>query len=351
MKIAALVSGGVDSSVALYLLKKQGLSIEAFYLKIWLEDELSHLGQCPWQEDLFYAQHVCDKLDIPLHVISLQDAYWDIVVNYVIEQARAGKTPSPDILCNQHIKFGVFQEKIGHQFDKIVTGHYATVEQASDNTYELKKAIDPIKDQTYFLAHLNQQQLGRLICPLGPYPKNQVREIATQAELATSQRPDSQGICFLGKIKYADFLQHHLGKKEGPLVDFETGKVLGTHNGYWFYTIGQRKGLGLSGGPWFVVTKDIDTNTVFISNKYFEKDKKRNSFYFTQAHWISNQVPQTKMLEVKIRHGQKTYPCTIQPSQHDTWLVQLPEDDQGLAPGQFAVFYNDQICIGCGVIT
>jgi len=349
MKIAVLVSGGVDSSVALQLLKNQGHTLEAFYLKIWLEDELAHLGTCPWEDDLKYAQAVCDKLGVPLHVIPLQKEYWQHVVAYTISEVKAGRTPSPDLLCNQRIKFGCFLERIDSSFEKIATGHYANV-AFLDNKFVLQQAVDPIKDQTYFLSYLSQAQLARLLFPIGTLLKSEVREQAKQYNLANQDRKDSQGICFLGKIKFSDFIKHHLGNKPGDLIEFETGQKLGKHEGFWYHTIGQRKGLGLSGGPWYVVKKEPATNTVYISKNYFSDDKPRNTFTVSGFNWLAGHGPEKRDLQVKVRHGEHIYECTLDLIDKNRSLVTIKGTDQGLAPGQFAVFYNEQDCLGCAVI-
>lgn len=349
MKIAVLISGGVDSSVALRLLKEQGHELEAFYLKIWLEDELAYLGDCPWQEDLAYAQAVCDQAGVPLHVMSLQEEYWSEVVSYTIAEVKAGRTPSPDILCNQRIKFGCFLQNIDKSYDKVATGHYASITQEGD-TWILQKAKDPIKDQTYFLSYLSQAQLSRLVFPLGDLLKSEVRELAQKFDLPNQARKDSQGICFLGKIKFSDFVKHHLDVMPGDLIEFETGKKLGTHEGFWYHTIGQRKGLGLGGGPWFVVKKDIKNNIVYISNQYYSDEKQRDSFVTSAIHWLSGQAPDKRDLQVKVRHGAHLYNCTLTDMPDNMILVQLDASDQGLAPGQFAVFYDGQACLGSAVI-
>ena len=204
MNIAVLVSGGVDSSVALRLLQDQGHTVTAFYLKIWLEDELSFLGDCPWEQDLAYVRQVCEQADVPLHVISLQKEYWDIVVSYVIAEVKAGRTPNPDILCNSRIKFGAFLDKIGDEFDAIASGHYAAIKEISGKKL-LYAAPDAIKDQTYFLSHLNSAQLNKVLFPLGNFNKAEVRELAQKYDLPNKERKDSQGICFLGKLKYDEF--------------------------------------------------------------------------------------------------------------------------------------------------
>ncbi len=349
MKYAVLVSGGVDSSVALRLVRDQGHQVTAFYIKIWLEDELSYLGSCPWQEDLKYVEAVCTQLNVPLEIISLQREYWDEVVGYALAEVRSGRTPNPDILCNQRIKFGAFYGAIHSSFDKIATGHYAAV-QEHEGKFFLVRTPDPIKDQTYFLAMLNQQQLSRASFPLGAYDKSAVRALAHQFDLPTKLRKDSQGICFLGKLKFDDFLRHHLGTLSGPLIEIETGNVVGTHEGFWFYTIGQRKGIGLSGGPWYVVSKNPQENRVYISKNYYDVNKMRNSFILEKPHWINSKPVLGQKVQVKLRHGAQLHECTIDEQEGQNFLVNLLHQDQGIAPGQFAVFYENELCLGGGVI-
>jgi tRNA-specific 2-thiouridylase len=349
MRIAVLVSGGVDSSVALKLLKDQGHDLTAFYLKIWLEDELSYLGACPWEEDLSYVKQVCKQLQVPLEVISLQEEYWKRVVTNAIAQVKAGLTPSPDILCNQHIKFGCFYDKISPSFERVATGHYAQLEE-NDGMYFLKKAKDPVKDQTYFLSQLSQLQLARALFPIGHLLKSEVRELARQYELPNQDRKDSQGICFLGKVKFSEFIKHHLGEKQGDLVDSDTGKVVGVHPGYWFYTIGQRKGIGLGGGPWYVVAKDPVNNTVYISSNYYSAEKQRNVIRIQASHWIAGYPPEMNILQVKIRHGEHTYLCSLEIIDKNHGIVHIEGCDQGIAAGQYTVFYQGEVCLGSAVI-
>jgi len=225
MKIAVLTSGGVDSSVALRLLKDEGHDLTAFYLKIWLEDELAYLGDCPWEEDLDYVRQICDQIDVPLEVVPMQKEYWERVVQYTVAEAKAGRTPNPDILCNQQIKFGQFYEVIDDSFEKVATGHYANVEE-TDKDFVLKRAPDPIKDQTYFLAQISQEQLSRAMFPIGKYKKEEVRELARKFDLPNQDRKDSQGICFLGKIPFREFLKHHLDEMAfGFLVLYDWPKT------------------------------------------------------------------------------------------------------------------------------
>ncbi|HSC24812.1 MAG TPA: tRNA 2-thiouridine(34) synthase MnmA [Candidatus Babeliales bacterium] len=350
MKVAVLVSGGVDSSVALQLLKNQGHDVTAFYLKIWLEDELAYLGECPWEDDLLFVKKVCQQLDVPLEIVSLQKEYKDEVVAYTIAEVKAGRTPNPDILCNQRIKFGLFLDKIDESFVKVASGHYAQVRE-KDGIVELFQSPDVVKDQTYFLSHLNQKQLKRVMFPIGHLQKSELRALAHQFDLPNKDRKDSQGICFLGKFKFSDFIRHHLGTQSGLMIEYETGKIMSKHDGFWFYTIGQRQGLGLGGGPWYVVAKDILQNIIFISRNYYDVEKKRNSFFIEQFHWISGIQSEKEILSVKLRHGVHRYQSVIKYISENKALVKLSDRDQGIASGQYAVFYEEDICLGSGVIS
>jgi tRNA-specific 2-thiouridylase len=345
----------------LKLLQEQGHDVTAFYLKIWLEDELSFLGgNCPWEEDLAYLREICQQHKIPLEIINLQKEYFDEVVSYAISEIKMGRTPNSDLMCNSKVKFGKFYDRISADFELVASGHYAD-KKTEQGMHYLTRAKDSFKDQTYFLAYLSQQQLARAIFPLGPYLKSEVRELAHQFNLPNQARKDSQGVCFLGKIKYADFVKYHLGVQPGDLINFDTGEKVGTHQGYWFYTIGQRKGIELSHGPWYVVKKDIPNNIVYISNTYHEPAKVRDTFEVTDLHWISGQPTSEQLdhLQVKVRHGENFYNCHLEflPASESSTKAGIPQaritlngSDQGLAAGQFAVFYSAEICLGAGTI-
>lgn len=354
-KIAVLVSGGVDSSVSLALLKSAGHEVTAYYMKIWLEDELSFLGECPWEEDLSFVQAVCKQLGVPLKIIPFQKEYWERVVSYTIEEVKAGRTPNPDMLCNARIKFGAFYEyleKQGETYDKIATGHYAQTEILDGLTY-LKTSPDLIKDQTYFLSQLSQAQISKAIFPIGGYPKERVRELAQTFGLPNALRKDSQGICFLGKIPFDEFIKYHLGTQPGSIVEQGTGKVLGEHEGFWYYTVGQRKGIKLSGGPWYVTGKNIETNEVFIAHSDHYQAEAKDTFRVTNVNWISGVPAFTSGVwqgKVKVRHGEKLYDATITALNETDYQVKLSLKDQGIAEGQFAVFYDGEYCLGGGVI-
>ncbi len=351
-----LLSGGVDSSVALALLKEQGHDITAFYLKIWLEDETSFLGHCPWEEDLSYARAVCKQLDVPLSVVPFQKDYYKRVVSYTLNEVRAGRTPNPDVLCNREVKFGAFVERYGADFEKVATGHYARVHTDARGITHLLRAPDPIKDQTYFLAMVRQEQLAHALFPIGHLQKKDVRALAETYGLPTAQRKDSQGICFLGKISFRDFIRHYCGVHPGNFVDSATGAVLGRHDGFYFYTIGQRKGLNLNGGPWYVCDKDPQKNIVYVAHGFAQHDQWRDTFDIGGCNWIVAPPQNGERLAVKLRHGVSFYMCTIKKNDSGdnasdvSWSVKLEAKDQGITPGQFAVFYRDDECLGGGVI-
>ena len=254
MTTAVLISGGVDSAVVVHLLKERGEDLHLFYIRIGMDNDE---GDCSAEEDIEMCTLIAHRYGLPLDVVSLHEEYWDHVMDYALRTVKAGLTPNPDMMCNRMIKFGFFEQRWGKDFDQTATGHYATTE-VIDGVKYLATAVDPVKDQTDFLAQITYEQLQHVIFPIGSMPKEEVRRIAEQAHLPNAHRRDSQGICFLGQIDYNDFIRRHLGERPGPIIELETGRKLGEHRGYWFHTIGQRKGLGLSGGPWYVVRKNVD---------------------------------------------------------------------------------------------
>ena len=247
------------------------------------------------------------------------------------------------------MKYGAFLEAVGDTYRYVASGHYARVIHEGEQS-RLLKAVDPIKDQTYFLSHLRQDQLRRALFPLGAFPKSSVREMAKTYGLPTQDRPDSQGICFLGKIKYRDFVQCHLGQQQGEIREWGSERVLGQHQGFWFHTIGQRKGLGLSGGPWFVAAKNTQANIIYVAHADQAELTDTSEFDVVDAHWIQG-LPQTGAYSVKVRHGQTVYPCALTIGENGRHRVSLTKDqDRGLATGQFSVFYRDDECLGGAMI-
>ena len=349
MNIAVLLSGGVDSSLALALLQREkGFALKAYYLKIWLEEELSFLGDCPWEADLTYARATCEQLGVPLEIVPLQSEYREQIVEHALAELRRGRTPSPDIFCNQRIKFGAFYQRVADECEQVASGHYACVAE-DESGFQLHRAPDPVKDQTYFLSNLSQTQLAHIRFPIGHLPKHQVRTLAAEFDLPTKDRPDSQGICFLGKINYRDFVRFHLGEVQGDIVEQASGEKKGEHPGYWFYTIGQRHGLQLGGGPWYVTDKDVANNIVYIAHGSAPTRTGRRELIAEQIHWIAG-APEHDVLQVKLRHGPALIPCQVQMLAPDRAHVALSTPDPGIAPGQHAVFYDGEICLGGGVI-
>ena len=353
MNIAALVSGGVDSSVVVYRLKEMGYDPTIYYIKIGMEDKDGYID-CPAEEDIEITSFIAKKYGCKFEVVSLHDEYWENVVSYTIESVKRGLTPNPDMMCNKMIKFGYFEQKWGHEFDKIATGHYARIKTIDDKNF-LATAEDHHKDQTYFLGQITNMQVNKLMFPIGDLPKSEVRRLAAEQHLPSAMRKDSQGICFLGKINYNDFIERYLGVKKGKIVEFETGKIVGEHNGYWFHTIGQRKGLGLSGGPWFVVKKDIEENVVYVSQGYDPKTQYGNILnlgafsFITENPWGEN--TEIGNIYFKNRHTPEFSAGKLERI-GDIYRITSDELIQGIAPGQFGVIYDEKkdICIGSGVI-
>ena len=349
MNIAALVSGGVDSSVVVHLLKEQGYQPDIFYIRIGMEDEEGYID-CPAEEDIEITQWIARHYGCRFEEVNLHKEYWDNVVSYTIESVRKGLTPNPDVMCNRLIKFGAFDDRRGHDYDRIATGHYATTDIIDGTTF-LATAKDPVKDQTDFLSQLEYRQIERLMFPIGHMMKSEVRAIAHKANLPSADRKDSQGICFLGKINYNDFIKRYLGEREGKIVELETGKVLGTHKGYWFHTIGQRKGLYLSGGPWFVVRKDIEENVLYVSQGYDPAAAHGREMTLMGFRWLSAELPLTDV-KFKIRHTPEFH------QGHLSWLpdglVRLESDEpiQGIAAGQYATIYDNDahLVVASGMI-
>ena len=353
MNIAALVSGGVDSSVVVHQLKEAGYDPTIFYIRIGMEDKDGYID-CPAEEDIEITTYIARKYGCKMEVVSLHEEYWENVVSYTIDAVKRGLTPNPDMMCNKLIKFGCFEQKWGKEFDKTATGHDATTTELNGKVY-LSTARDKFKDQTDFLAQVDYLQISKLMFPIGNLLKSEVRDIAEKQGLPSAKRKDSQGICFLGKINYNDFIERYLGKRTGKIIELETGKILGKHNGYWFHTIGQRKGLGLSGGPWFVIKKDIRRNIIYVSNGYgvetqFGKTINLQGFNFiTEDPW--GEFDDEREITFKIRHTPEFTHGRIRRI-GDLYRIESDEKIQGIAPGQFSVVYDKEshLCLGSGMI-
>ena len=353
MRIAVLISGGVDSAVVVHRLKEEGHDLNLFYIRIGMDNGE---GDCSAEEDIEMCTLIARRYGLPLEVVSLHEEYWENVMQYALRTVKAGLTPNPDMMCNKMIKFGFFEQRWGKDFDITATGHYASTDFVDGVKY-LATAVDPVKDQTDFLAQISYDQLKHLMFPLGELPKSRVREIAMEAKLPNAYRKDSQGICFLGKINYNDFIRRHLGEKKGNIIELETGKKLGTHNGIWFHTIGQRKGLGLSGGPWYVVKKNIQDNVIYVSNGYDTEKQYGKILHLDEMHFISGNPWGEGVEKVEImfknRHSPEFIPATLRHLHDREWVIEAENKVQGIAPGQFAVIYDRSahLCYGSGVIT
>ena len=365
--IAVLISGGVDSAVVVHQLCEQGYKPDLHYIKIGMEGEDS---SCTAEEDIELSQATARKYGLTLEVTDLQKEYWDLVVGYAIDRIKRGLTPNPDVMCNRFIKFGAFEQKIGCHYDKIATGHYATTVLDEQGRTWLGTAKDPVKDQTDFLAQLSYEQLSHTLFPIGHLMKEEVRRMALEAHLPSAYRKDSQGICFLGKINYNDFIRKFMGEQEGRVIDIETGKVVGRHKGFWFHTIGQRKGFGLGGGPWFVVKKNIKKNIIFVAHGWDTQLQYGHQFRLADFHHITAPLPlqagEELPIQFKIRHvdhfmeGTIRYEAPSAPTSlldedtalQGTYIVHSDAPIQGIAPGQFGCIYDAdaRICYGSGEI-
>ena len=339
--------------MVVHLLKERGEDLHLFYIRIGMDNDE---GDCSAEEDIEMCTLIAHRYGLPFDVVSLHEEYWDHVMDYALRTVKAGLTPNPDMMCNRMIKFGFFEQRWGKDFDQTATGHYATTE-VIDGVKYLATAVDPVKDQTDFLAQITYDQLKHVIFPIGNLPKEDVRRIAEDAHLPNAHRRDSQGICFLGQIDYNDFIRRHLGERPGPIIELETGRKLGEHRGYWFHTIGQRKGLGLSGGPWYVVRKNVDENVIFVSNGYGTAKQYGRTLHLDEMHFISGNPWEGANGPVDIMFKNRHTPHIMRGKFTRTgdrqWVIESEEDVQGIAPGQFAVIYDPQghLCYGSGVIT
>lgn len=356
LRIAVLVSGGVDSAVVVDKLYKEGHDLHLFYIRIGMDNGE---GDCSAEEDIEICKLLAAKYRLPLDVVSLHEEYWDHVMAYTLRTVKEGLTPHPDMMCNKLIKFGFFEERWGKDFDRTATGHYASILE-EDGKLWLATAPDAVKDQTDFLAQISYKQLSHLIFPLGGMTKAEVREAALAANLPNARRKDSQGICFLGKIDYSDFIRRHLGEKRGAVIEIESGKKIGEHNGYWFHTIGQRKGLGLGGGPWFVVRKNARDNVLYVSRGYDTRLQFGRVIPVEEMHWITldpfsaYESPSSINIAFKTRHTPHfSYGTVRHNTNGEGYVIESETDIQGIAPGQYVILYSPdkRKCLGSGMIT
>ena len=362
MKVILGLSGGVDSSVALKLLKDQGYDVEAMFMRNW--DSATNndiLGNpdinddvCPQEKDFQDAKMVADQLGIKLNRIDFIEEYWNTVFSYFLNEYKKGRTPNPDIMCNKYIKFNAFlkhAEDLGA--DYIAMGHYARVRHDKDMSY-LLRGVDSNKDQTYFLSQISQAQLRKSLFPIGHLLKSEVRQIAKDANLYTAEKKDSTGICFIGERNFKDFLKNYLPAKPGKIVTMD-GKVLGDHDGLMYYTIGQRKGLGIGGSKeflndaWFVCGKNLETNELIVGQGHDSFYLLSNNCFASSLNWISYKPEEGKKYQAKFRYRQADQEVTLKYISDDEIQV-FYNDVRAVTPGQAVVIYDGEICLGGGII-
>lgn len=348
------LSGGVDSSVAAYLLKQQGYGVEGMFMKNWEEDDTEE--HCSAAEDLADARSVSESLAIPLHTVNFSAEYWDRVFSHFLKEYEAGRTPNPDILCNREIKFKAFLDHaIDMGADFIATGHYARVEKR-DGRYLLLKGRDGNKDQSYFLYTLGQKQLQKSLFPIGELEKSEVRRIALEHKLVTHDKKDSTGICFIGERNFRDFLSRYLPAKPGEIQTPE-GRVIGRHSGLMYYTLGQRQGLGIGGvpgapdEPWYVVAKDMERNILYAAQGHDHPMLFSSVLHAGQLSWVAGTGPAAPFrCHAKTRYRQGDQACTITRITESGCEVRFDQPQRAVTPGQSVVFYDGEICLGGGVI-
>ncbi len=382
-KVIIALSGGVDSSVAAHLLKEQGFDVIGIFMKIWHEHNSDSKEPCPWIEDSSYALEVAEQLNIPFQVIDLSKEYKKRIIDYMFKEYSNGTTPNPDILCNKEIKFDVFlNHALKLNADFVATGHYANKITNSKNTYSLIEATDKKKDQSYFLCQLNQLQLEKILFPIGGLLKSEVREIAKKIKLATADRKDSQGLCFVGKIKIPDFLSKKLEKKMGNIIEIDSkntnykkekntikeksqafkyspkdGKIIGQHYGAHFFTIGQRKGLNIGGKeqPLFVIQTDVEKNIIYVGmgDKHPGLFKKALKIKKDTCHWVREDLKiktgDKKDFLIRTRYRQQLIPGTLL-MKKDYLYIEFTQKIKSITPGQFAAWYLENELIGSAPI-
>ncbi|NDK97749.1 tRNA 2-thiouridine(34) synthase MnmA [Photorhabdus bodei] len=354
-KVIVGMSGGVDSSVSAYLLQQQGYQVAGLFMKNWEEDDDEEY--CSAATDLADAQSVCDKLGIELHTVNFAAEYWDNVFEHFLSEYRAGRTPNPDILCNKEIKFKAFLEFAAEDLgaDYIATGHYVRRRDINGKS-QLLRGLDNNKDQSYFLYTLSHQQIAQSLFPVGELEKPEVRRIAEKIGLVTAKKKDSTGICFIGERKFRDFLGRYLPAKPGPIMTVD-GESLGEHQGLMYHTLGQRKGLGIGGTkegseePWYVIDKDVQNNILIVAQGHEHPRLMSTGLIAQQLHWVDRQTLTEEIhCVVKTRYRQQDIPCTVTPINEDKIEVRFANPVAAVTPGQSAVFYQGEVCLGGGVI-
>lgn len=347
--IAVLLSGGVDSSVVVAELVRKGYHPDCFYIRIGPQEDKDL--DCTAEEDIEMATAVAHHYGLRLDIVDCHSEYWQQVTAYTMDKVRRGLTPNPDVMCNRLIKFGAFDRKCGHEYDIIATGHYAQTERDEMGRKWLCTSPDPVKDQTDFLCQIEPWQLQKAVFPIGGMMKTEIREIAKREHIVSATRKDSQGICFLGKINYNDYIRKYLGENPGDVIELETGRRLGQHRGLWFHTIGQRKGLGFGEGPWFAIKKDIKNNILYVSKGYNPQTAYKQAFNIHGINLLtSSDIPEA--VSIKIRHTPTFTDANVQDFDGEKAHITLTSAIHGVAPGQFCTIYDREHhrCYGSGEI-
>ena len=355
IKVICGMSGGVDSSVSAFILQQQGYQVEGLFMKNWEEDD--DTDYCTAAADLADAQAVCDKLGIKLHKINFASEYWDNVFEHFLAEYKAGRTPNPDILCNKEIKFKAFLEYAAEDLgaDFIATGHYVRRTPLNQQP-KLLRGLDSNKDQSYFLYTLSEQQIAQSLFPVGEIEKPIVRAIAEDIGLVTAKKKDSTGICFIGERKFKDFLSRYLPAQAGDIKTLD-GEVIGRHQGLMYHTLGQRKGLGIGGvkgaseNAWYVVEKDLINNVLIVAQGQDNSALLSTGLIASQLDWVDRKpIRENLRCTVKTRYRQADIDCEIQPIDDETIRVVFDEPQIAVTPGQSAVFYQGEVCLGGGII-
>ncbi len=353
-KVVVGMSGGVDSSVAALLLKQQGYDVVGVFMKNWDEEALG--GECTATEDYEDVRRVCGKIGIPYYTVNFEKEYWDNVFTYFLEEYKKGRTPNPDVMCNKEIKFNVFlkyAQSIGAEY--LATGHFARI-RYKHGEYQLLRGMDPNKDQTYFLNTLGQDQLAKAMFPVGELTKGEIRKIAEKHDLITANKKDSTGICFIGERDFKDFLSNYLPATPGKIRTI-TGEIKGEHDGLMYYTLGQRKGLGIggsgsgSGEPWFAAHKDLIHNTLYVVQGAKHSALFSKGLYASDLHWVKETPPDTSFYcTAKFRYRQNDQRVKVEMSEPGNCKVVFDDRQKAVTPGQAVVFYDEEQCLGGGII-
>ncbi len=348
-KVFVAMSGGVDSSVSAALLQQQGFDVTGVYMKNWSGDDYGIQAECPWEQDQADAKSVCEKLGIPFRSFNFEKEYRAKVVEYFFSEYERGRTPNPDVMCNKAIKFDLFLNKaLEEGADLIATGHYAQVRK-TETGYQLLRGIDPNKDQTYFLYNLTQEQLSKVLFPIGHLPKPEVRKLAEQFGLPTAEKPDSQGICFIGEIDVYKYLRSRLPIKPGQIIDIDTDKIVGEHDGVAFYTIGQREGLKIGGQetPYFAVSKDLEHNILYVGHGHDHSALLKRTVKLENLHVINPNYVIPENLTAAVRYRQVAQPGTLDQAE---LTFRFTQPQRAVTSGQSLVIYDNDVCLGGGVI-